>query len=44
MGHYLSSPNKEKISEDGDYKNMRYAASSMQGIPSLLGPSLNLSN
>jgi len=31
MGHYLSSPNKEKISEEGDYKNMKYAASSMQG-------------
>jgi len=31
MGHYLASPNKEKVSEEGEYKNMKYAASSMQG-------------
>ncbi len=44
MGHYLSSPNKEKISEEGDYKNMKYAASSMQGISFSFDLSLNLSN
>lgn len=31
MGHYLSSPNKEKITEEGEYKHMKYAASGMQG-------------
>ena len=31
MGHYLASPNKEKVSEEGQFKNMKYAASSMQG-------------
>jgi len=31
MGHYLASPNKEKVSEEGSFKNMKYAASSMQG-------------
>lgn len=31
MGHYLSSPNREKITEEGDFKNMKYVASGMQG-------------
>lgn len=31
MGHYLSSPNKEKVTEEGEYKHMKYAASGMQG-------------
>ena len=31
MGHYLASPNKEKVSEEGRYENLEYAASSMQG-------------
>ena len=38
MGHYLASPNKEKVSEEGDYKHMKYAASSMQGISLLFFP------
>ena len=31
MGVYLSAPNTEKFSEEGSHKNLKYAASSMQG-------------
>lgn len=40
MGHYLSSPNKEKATEEGDFKNMKYAACGMQGT-SLMDFKLN---
>lgn len=43
MGHYLSSPNKEKITEEGEYKNMKYVACGMQGTTILpIPPSTSL--
>jgi protein phosphatase 1G len=31
MGLYLSTPNTEKLSQDGENENLRYGASAMQG-------------